>query len=87
MIQTKQKEKNTMREKEMKECVCAEPCEGMLEDMPVTRIKKFSVYDNFCSTHRDLPMLQVSNLSEESWLSLLRSRNIDINYSHKSELE
>ena len=36
MIQTKQKEKNTMREKEMKECVCAEPCEGMLEDMPVT---------------------------------------------------
>ena len=25
-----------MREKEMKECVCAEPCEGMLEDMPVT---------------------------------------------------
>ena len=27
-----------MREKEMKECVCAEPCEGMLEDMPVTSI-------------------------------------------------
>ena len=36
IIQAKEKEKNTMREKEMKECVCAEPCEGMLEDMPVT---------------------------------------------------
>ena len=39
MIQTKQKEKNTMRERQMKECVCAEPCEGMLEDMPVTGMK------------------------------------------------
>ena len=25
-----------MREREMKECVYAEACEGMLEDMPVT---------------------------------------------------
>ena len=29
---------NTVREREMKECVYAEACEGMLEDMPVTNL-------------------------------------------------
>ena len=34
---------NTVREREMKECVYAEACEGMLEDMPVTRRNSISV--------------------------------------------
>ena len=40
-----------MRERQMKECVYAEACEGMLEDMPVTVMKLIRVLVKDAPTH------------------------------------